>query len=161
MTWSEIKRQMLNQLSHPGALEKKRIFISCIVSWVRFVAFETIASTHYPRERWSWPRTGTSPSRWQTLELCISLIFVYAKCVLSRGLKVSYCYAWEDSKLFSFSKGLSGVHSCFSFLGCKSNSSAEEFRHVSEEQHRLRLLWISLTFGAQGPITHPGSCKER
>lgn len=59
------------------------------------------------REVWRWPRTGTSPSRGQTLKLCIPLIFANAKFVLSRGLKISYYCASKDLEFFFFSKGLS------------------------------------------------------
>lgn len=38
-------------------------------------------------EVWRWPRTQMFSSRWKDLELCIPLIFVNAKCILSGDLR--------------------------------------------------------------------------
>lgn len=68
----------------------------------------------------------------KTSVLHLPLIFVNAKCILSRGLKISYYSASKDLKLFFFSEGVSDIKSYILFLCCKSNNLEEKFCHVVE-----------------------------
>ena len=76
----------------------------------------------------------------KALVLYLPLIFVNAKCILSRGLKFSYHYAWKDLKLFFFSKGICDISNCILFLCCKSDNLEEKFCHVFERAAQTMII---------------------
>lgn len=76
----------------------------------------------------------------KNVELRLPLIFVNAKCILSRGLEISHYYASKDLKCFFFSKGVCDINSCILFLCCKSNNLEEKFCRVFERAAQMRII---------------------
>ena len=123
-----------------GWSEKERTFVSCIVLHVCFEAFKTIASTHYHQRGVEVAQIRHPHQSGKTSVLHLPLIFVNAKCVLSRRFKITYYSASKDLKLFFFSEGVSDIKSCISFLCCKSNNLEEKFCHVFERAAQTMII---------------------
>ena len=87
-----------------------------------------------------WRRLRHPHQSGKTLVLHLPLIFVNAKCILSRGLTFSYHYASKDVKLFFFSKGICGINNCILFLCCKSDNLEEKFCHVFERAAQTMII---------------------
>lgn len=121
-----------------GWSEKEGTFVCCVVLGVPLEAFRTMAFTHYYRNCGGGLGHRHPLQGEKTIELCILLIFVNAKCILSGDLRLHIIMHQKIRSYFFFSEGVSDSNSHILFLCCQSNSLEEKYCHVfCQGKHKL------------------------
>lgn len=105
-----------------GWSEKEGTFVCCFVLCVPFEAFKTMAFTHYHQRCGGGPEHRHPLQGEKTIELCILLIFVNAKCILSGDLRFHIIMHQKIRSYFSSQKEsqIATVTYCF----CVANQTA-------------------------------------
>lgn len=113
-----------------GWSEKEGTFVCCFVLCVPFEAFTTMAFTHYQQRCGGGPGHRHALQGEKTTELCILLISVKAKCILSGDLRLHIIMHQKIRSYFSSQKESLIATVTYCFCVANQNSLEEKYCHV-------------------------------